>query len=88
MEELKEQNVYFMDPFVSFLNEEVATKELVKVFTKEFKMTSSEVKEACHLAWEEMMNCRHDIQKKVKKHSVTLKKQEEKELFLQAVHTM
>lgn len=64
MEELKEQNVHFMDPFVSFLNEEVATKELVKVFTKEFKMTSSEVKEACHLAWEEMMNCRHDIQKK------------------------
>lgn len=35
-----------------------------------------------------MMNCRHDIQKKAKKHSVTLKKQEEKELFLQAVHTM
>lgn len=53
MEELKEQNVHFMNPFVSFLNEEVATKELVKVFTKEFKMTSSEVKEACHLAWEE-----------------------------------
>ena len=64
MEELKEQNVHFMDPSVSFLNEEVATKELVKVFTKEFKMTSSEVKEACHLAWDEMMNCRHDIQKK------------------------
>ena len=64
MEELKEQNVHFMNPFISFANEEVSTKELVKVFTKEFGMNASEVKEACTAAWAEMQSCRRDIQKK------------------------
>ena len=64
MEELKEQNVRFMNPFISFANEEVSTKELVKIFTREFNMNASEVTEACKAAWAEMENCRQDIRKK------------------------
>lgn len=64
MEELKENNVRFMNPFVSFANEEISTKELVKVFTREFGFSKSQIVEAAHEAWIEMSNCRRDIQKK------------------------
>ena len=53
-----------MNPFISFANEEVSTKELVKIFTREFDMKASEVTEACKAAWAEMENCRQDIRKK------------------------
>ena len=64
MEELKENNVNFMDPFISFANLEVASNELVKVFSKEFGINTSEIEEAAKAAWEEMTNCRLDIRKK------------------------
>lgn len=62
MEELKDNDVKFMNPFVAFTSEEIASKELVKVFTAEFGMTASEVSEACRAGWEEMQKCRRDIQ--------------------------
>ena len=64
VEELKENNINFMNPFVSFASEEVARKELVKVFAKEMNIPASEVSEACKLGWDEMLKCRQDIQKK------------------------
>lgn len=64
VEELKENNVNFMNPFVSFASEEVARKELIKVFGKEMNIPANEVAEACKIAWDEMLKCRLDIQKK------------------------
>ncbi len=64
MEELKDNNVKFMNPFVSFFNEEVAEKELIKVFTKEFKIPASEVSDACKSGWNEMESCRLKIRAK------------------------
>lgn len=64
VEELKENNVNFMNPFVSFASEEVATNELVKVFAKEFKIPAVEISDACKIAWAEMEQCRKDIQAK------------------------
>ncbi len=62
MEELKDNDVKFMNPFVAFTSEEIASKELVKVFTAEFGMTAAEVSDACRAGWEEMQKCRKDIQ--------------------------
>ena len=64
MEELKENNVNFVNPFISFANKEVASKELVKIFKKEFGIPASEVAEAANIAWNELERCRTDIQKK------------------------
>ena len=64
MEELKENNVNFVNPFISFANKEVASKELVKVFKKEFNIPANEVAEAANIAWNELERCRTDIQKK------------------------
>ncbi|MGN0370637.1 MAG: acyl-CoA dehydratase activase-related protein [Butyrivibrio sp.] len=64
MEELKDNDVHFMNPFISFANEEIAEKELVKVFSKEFGIKDSEIAAACKAGWEEMMQCRQDIRQK------------------------
>ncbi len=64
MEELKENNVTFMDPFIAFTSEEIAEKELVKFFKKELNIPASETSAACKAAWDELQNCRRDIQKK------------------------
>lgn len=64
MEELKDNNVKFMNPFVSFSDEETAEKELIKVFGKEFKIPSDEISAACKAGWEEMNSCRLKIRTK------------------------
>lgn len=64
MEELKEHDIRFMNPFVAFTSEEIARKELIKIFAKEFGIKSAEVTEASKLAWEEMIQSRKDIQAK------------------------
>ncbi len=64
VEELKEHNVNFMNPFVSFASEEVARNELIKIFTKDFNISASEITDACKAGWEEMMQCQRDIQAK------------------------
>ena len=64
MEELKDNNVNFMNPFISFTSEESARNELVKVFKKAFDIPASEVAMACHAGWEEMKQCRLDIRQK------------------------
>lgn len=61
MEELKDNDVRFMNPFISFANEEVASKELCKVFEKEFGIPASETAAACKAGWDEMISCRMQI---------------------------
>ncbi len=64
VEELKLNDVRFMNPFIAFTSEDIAQKELVKVFTKEFNIKGSEVAAACQAAWKELSNYRHDVQLK------------------------
>ncbi len=62
MEELKENNVDFMNPFLTFASLEAAKKELVKVFSQKFALKKSDISTAVDAAWEEMAQCRKDIQ--------------------------
>ncbi len=65
IEEITTGKVRFLNPFMAFTNEEVLTKQLVKVFAEEFKdIKASEVRHAAHLAWEEQNNYRLDMQRK------------------------
>ncbi len=64
MEELKEQNIRFMNPFMAFTDEQTLTKQLLKEFKKEFSIPDSELRAAAHKAWEELEAARHDIEKK------------------------
>ncbi len=64
VEELKEQNIRFLNPFMAFTNEEVLTRQLVVQFDKEFGIPAGEVQAAAHKAWEELLASRNDLQKK------------------------
>ena len=64
VEELSEKNIRFLNPFMAFTNEEILTKQLIAEFKKEFDISPSEVKEAAHAAWEELLASRHDMEKK------------------------
>lgn len=64
VEELKTENINFMNPFLAFTSEEILTKRLIEEFVAKFGITKSEVTHAAHAAWTELMNVRHDIAKK------------------------
>ncbi len=64
VEELAEKNIRFLNPFMAFTNEEILTKQLAAEFQKEFKIPETEVQKAAHLAWEELLRSRLDLQKK------------------------
>lgn len=61
VEELKDPSINFQNPFMSFTNEEVLTKRLLEEFKD---LPAAEVKEAAHLAWQELEASREDIKKK------------------------
>lgn len=64
MEELSEFNVRFMNPFMAFTNVAVLTKQLIVEIGKEYEISSVEIQKAAHLAWEELLNSRRDMEKK------------------------
>ena len=64
MEELRQDDIQFLNPFLAFTNEEVLTKQLISEFDKSFKIPSAEVRNAAHKAWEELLNSRSDMEKK------------------------
>ena len=61
MEELKENQVDFMNPFLSFASLEAAKKELVKLFSEKFGISKTEIANAVDAGWKEMAQCRLDI---------------------------
>ena len=63
VEELKDNNINFMNMFLSFTNKETVSKRLVEEFVK-MDIPASEIKKAVDLAWTELNNCREDIKKK------------------------
>ena len=64
MEELSEFDVRFMNPFMAFTNETVLTKQLIVEIGKEYDISSIEIQKAAHLAWEELLQARRDLEKK------------------------
>ena len=64
MEELKEKNVKFLNPFMAFTSEAVLSKQLQEVFKKEFDIPESETKKAAKKAWNELAQVRTDVEKK------------------------
>ena len=64
VEELDEQNIRFLNPFMAFTNEEILAKQLVTEFQKEFQIPEAEVRNAVHKAWEELDVAHRDIEKK------------------------
>ncbi len=63
VEELKDNSIDFMNPFLSFTNEKTATKRLIEEFAQK-GIPSSEIKAAAHEAWLELSAAREDIKKK------------------------
>lgn len=64
MEELAENNIRFLNPFLVFTSEELLTKRLSAYFKEEFQIPVQETENAAHLAWTELEASRKDIQKK------------------------
>lgn len=66
VEELRNGNITYQNPFLSFESEEILTKRLVEFFTAENHLPVKEIKEAAKAGWEELMQERRDIAQKGK----------------------
>ncbi|MBQ3601307.1 MAG: 2-hydroxyacyl-CoA dehydratase, partial [Lachnospiraceae bacterium] len=64
MEELKDENIIFQNPFLSFENQQVIANRLAKYFKTENNIPENEVKHAVSVAWKELQQVQKDIQKK------------------------
>ena len=61
VDELRDPDITFMNPFLAFTTEAVLTDRLVQVFKD---IPAEEVKAAAHAAWEELAQARKDVEKK------------------------
>jgi predicted nucleotide-binding protein (sugar kinase/HSP70/actin superfamily) len=61
VEAITDGEVRFLRPFISFANESVAEKRLVKLGKDDLNIPAGEIRAACRLAWAEMQKCREDI---------------------------
>lgn len=64
VEEIRTENINFMNPFVAFTNLEVAMNRLIDIFKESHNIPSDEIKNASKKAWAEMDKARADICKK------------------------
>ena len=56
--------VNFKRPFLSLKSEDSAASALIKELSTEFNISAEEIKNAVHLAWEELASCREDMKRK------------------------
>ena len=82
MEEIKEKNITFSNPFLSFENEEIISKRLVDIMRELGNIPEKEVKMAVKKAWTELMAEREDIRKKGEETISYLKKTGKKGIVL------
>ncbi|MCD7824647.1 MAG: 2-hydroxyacyl-CoA dehydratase [Clostridiaceae bacterium] len=66
VEELRNGQIRYQNPFLSFENESIITKRLCKIFSQENGIPVKEIKAAASAAWKEMMAVRSDISQKGK----------------------
>ena len=64
MDELNENKVNFMNPFLSFDDKENLKKRLYDVLKKDFHIPRNEINEAVDSAWQEKENTKQDIRDK------------------------
>ncbi len=64
VEELEDPSMNFMNPFMAFTNEETISTRLVEEFHKQFHIDEKEIKNAAHMAWNELIASREDIKRK------------------------
>jgi len=64
VEELKDPNIRFENPFMSFESDEILSKRLIEIFTADSDISESEVKKAFDAAWKELLSARDDMRKK------------------------
>ncbi|MCR5153711.1 MAG: acyl-CoA dehydratase activase-related protein, partial [Lachnospiraceae bacterium] len=63
VEELKNSDINFQNPFLSLESEEIVTNRLIEVVGHVNNIPDDEIKNAAHLAWEELKKARSDMQK-------------------------
>lgn len=64
MDPIVKGEVDFIHPFLNFENEDTIAFKLIDELAEKFSLTPEEIKSAVHAAWEELENCRKDMQKK------------------------
>ncbi len=64
VEELRTENVRFLNPFMAFTSEKVLADQLVKIFKEEFNIDEDEVRIAVSKGWAELEATHRDVQKK------------------------
>lgn len=63
VENLKEKNIRYLDPFLAFTNEEVLGNGLADFMGKAFKISKKEVLEAVREGWRELTDYRKDVER-------------------------
>ncbi len=63
MEEISENNVRYLHPFLAFTDEKTVTKRLCEICFDVWSIDKSEVKRAAALAWAEQTRAKEDIRK-------------------------
>lgn len=63
MEEISENNVRYLHPFLAFTDEKTVTKRLCEICSDVWSIDKSEVKRAAALAWAEQTRAKEDIRK-------------------------
>ena len=64
IDEISNGSIDFMNPFMSFKSEETLCFRLIEELSQKFSIPQEEIRQATHLAWEELKNCREDIRRK------------------------
>ncbi|MCD8077549.1 MAG: 2-hydroxyacyl-CoA dehydratase [Lachnospiraceae bacterium] len=63
IEEINDASITFLRPFLALTSEKTVTDRLVDVFKEHYQIPANEVREASHLAWEELLAAKEDMQK-------------------------
>ena len=64
VDELKNPDIIYQNPFVSFENEEIITKRLSVFFAEENGIPAADIRRACATAWKEMQAVRDEMSAK------------------------
>ena len=64
MDDIIQQKVDFIHPFLNFQSEETISYRLTEELSEKFQIAPVEIRQAVHVAWEELASCREDMRKK------------------------
>lgn len=64
VEEIKSENVDFMNPFLSLTDFDTAKEALVRIFSEKFNISSGDIEKAAKSGWEEMDKVHREVKKK------------------------